>query len=44
MTKKQSQLIEIEAHKFISEDEARVVNAAFSDNALRMMKRLLELP
>jgi ribonucleoside-diphosphate reductase alpha chain len=36
---KKSQLVEIQAHKFISPEEALRVNQSFSENALKMMKK-----
>lgn len=39
MTKKREQLVEIEAHKFITSEEADKVNKSFSENAVRMMKK-----
>ena len=38
-TQKRVQLSEIEAHKFLSAEEADRVNRSFSDNALRMMRK-----
>ena len=38
-TQKRAQLSEIEAHKFLTPEEADRVNRSFSDNALRMMRK-----
>lgn len=39
MTKRKDLLVEIESHKFLTDEEQDRVNKSFSENALRMMKK-----